>query len=153
MKYNKQLAKDYEQACANMYRAREAADEYGILSAMHDLMTWTRKRTAAGYSIRETYKKLMPMLIAGAKVVCGTSRQTCVTMMGDVIERICQTTAISDKAATVNITIFFSMMRYVLFADDYPDDYFGMLNACEEYTEDGLVNMLPIVYDPEAGTK
>lgn len=153
MKYDKQLAKDYEQACANMYRARAAVDEYGILCAMHDLMTWTRQRTAAGYSIRETYKKLMPMLIVGAKVVCGTSRQTCVSMMGDVIERVCQSTAISDKAATVNITIFFSMMRYVLFADDYPDDYFSMLNACEEYTEDGLVNMLPIVYDPETGDK
>lgn len=153
MKYNKQLAKDYEQACANMYRARADVDEYGILCAMHDLMTWTRQRTAAGYSIRETYKKLMPMLIVGAKVVCGTSHQTCVNMMGDVIERVCQSTAISDKSATVNITIFFSMMRYVLFADDYPDDFFNMLNACEEYTEDGLVNMLPIVYDPETGTK
>lgn len=153
MKYNKQLSKDYEQACANMYRARAALDEYGILCAMHDLMTWTRQRTAAGYSIRETYKKLMPMLILGAKAVCSTSSHTCVTMMGDVIERVCQTTAISDKAATVNITIFFSMMRYVLFADDYPDDYFGMLNECEEHNEDGLVNMMPIVYDPEAGTK
>lgn len=153
MKYNKQLAKDYEQACANMYRARAVIDEYGILCAMHDLMTWTRQRTAAGYSIRETYKKLMPMLIAGAKAVCGTSRQTCVSTMGSVIERAFPSTAANDQLAIMYITYFFSAVRCILFADDYPDDFFVMLNACEERGEDGLVNMLPIVYDPETGDK
>ena len=153
MKYNKQLSKDYEQARTNMYRARAAVDEYGILCAMHDLMTCARQRTADGYSIRETYKKIMPLLIMGADTLCYISTQPELNEFCGVIDRVCQSTAATDHAAIVNFTLFFSMVRHILFTDDYPDDYFGMLNACEERTEDGLVNMMPIVYDPEAGTK
>ena len=153
MKYNKQLAKDYKQACTNMSCARSAEDSYGILCAMHDLMKWARQRTASGYSIRETYKMLISQLVNGAQTLCACSEQLELFWFGSAIERVCQSTAINDKAAIVNITLFFSCVRYILFTDDYPDDFFGMLNACEECGEDGLVNMLPIVYDPETGDK
>lgn len=153
MKYNKQLSKDYEQASMNMYRARVAKDEYGILCAMHDLMTCVRQRTADGYSIRETYKKIMPLLTMGAYTLCSASTQPELKTFGSVIERACPSTAANDQLAIMYFTFFFSAVRYILFTDDYPDEYFDKLNACEECGEDGLVNMLPIVYDPEAGTK
>ena len=153
MKYNKQLTKDYEQACMNMYHARDARDEYGILCAMHDLMTCARQRTADGYSIRETYKKIMPLLTMGAYTLCNTSTQPALKTFGSVIERACPYTAANDQLAIMYFTFFFSAVRYILFTDDYPDDYFDMLNACDQCNEDGLVNMMPIVYDPETGTK
>lgn len=153
MKYNKQLAKDYDQASMNACIAYTANDTYGALCAMHDLMKCARQRTAAGYSIRETYKKIMPRLLIGADTFCDTSTQPELKMFGNIFKRMCLSTAKSDKAAIVNITIFFGLMRYILVTGDYPDEYFEMLNACEERNEDGLVNMLPIVYDPEMGTK
>lgn len=153
MKYNKQLAKDYEQACVNVCMAYATDDTYGALCAMYDLMKCARQRTAAGYSIRETYKKIMPHLLTCADTLCDTSTQPELKTFGGVIDRVCQSTAATDHAAIVNFTLFFSMVRYILFTDDYPDDYFEVLNACEERGEDGLVNMLPIVYDPEVGTK
>lgn len=153
MKYNKQLTKDYEQACANMYRAHAALDEYGALCAMRELMTYARKRTADGYSIRETYKKIMPQLIIGAHTLCDTSNNHALKTFGSVIERACPSTADSDQMAIMYITCFFSAVRHILFTDDYPDEFFGVLNECDEHNDDGLVNMMTIVYDPEAGTK
>ena len=153
MKYNKQLAKDYEHACVNMCMAYSTDDTYGALCAMHDLMTCARQRTAEGYSIRETYKMIMPKLITGADMLCDISTLPELKTFGGVIDRVCPSTAASDQLAIMYFTYFFSAVRYILFTDDYPDDYFGMLNACEQCNEDGLVNMLPIVYDPEAGTK
>ena len=153
MKYDKRLTRTYEQACEDIIHAHAAEDEYGILCAMHDLMTWARQRTASGYSIRETYKKLMPQLVKGATTLCDCSSRLDLFWFGTVIDRVCQSTAIDDKAAIVNITLLFNCVRYILFTDDYPDDYFVMLNACEESGDDGLVNMLPIVYDPETGDK
>lgn len=153
MKYNKQLSKDYEQAYMNMCTAHSKRDTYGALCAMHDLMTYARQRTADGYSIRETYKKIMPQLIIGAYTLCDDSNQHALKTFGSVIDRACPSTAASDQLSTMYITFFFSAVRYILFTDDYPDEYFDMLNACDQPNEDGLVNMMPIVYDPEAGTK
>lgn len=153
MKYNKQLTKDYEQARMNSYIAHSTRDTYGALCAMHDLMKCVRQRTAGGYSIRETYKKIMPDLIECANTLCNTSTLPEIKTFGSVIDRVCPSTTANDKLAIVNFTLFFSMVRYILFTDDYPDDYFSMLNACEERGEDGLVNMMPIVYDPETGDK
>lgn len=153
MKYNKQLAKDYEQARVDANMAFATDDTYGALCAMYDLMKCARQRTAGGYSIRETYKMTMPHLIVCAYTLCDTSTLPELKTFGCVINRVCPSTAGNDQLATMYFTLFFSMVRYVLFADDYPDEYFEMLNACEERNEDGLVNMLPIVYDPEAGTK
>lgn len=153
MKYNRQLAKDIEHARVNMCMAYATDDTYGALCAMHDLMTCARQRTAEGYSIRETYKMIMPHLIMGADTLCDTSTLPELNTFGGVINRICPTTVNSDQSAIMYFTFFFSAVRYILFTDDYPDDYFEMLNACDQHNEDGLVNMLPIVYDPEAGTK
>lgn len=153
MKYDKQLTKDYEQARVNVYTAYATRDTYGALCAMHDLMKCVRQRTAAGYSIRETYKKIMPRLLTCADTLCETSTQPELKTFGSVIDRACPSTAASDQLAIMYFTFFFSAVRYILFTDDYPDDYFGMLNACEERGEDGLVNMLPIVYDPETSAK
>lgn len=153
MKYNKQLTKDYEQASVNVSMAYATDDTYGALCAMHDLMTCARQRTASGYSIRETYKKIMPRLLTCADTLCDTSTQPEIKTFGSVIDRVCPSTAGSDQLAIMYFTLFFSMVRYILFTDDYPDDYFSKLNACEERGEDGLVNMLSIVYDPETGDK
>ena len=153
MKYNKQLAKDYEQAYMNMRTAFVTYDTYGALCAMHDLMKCARQRTAEGYSIRETYKMIMPRLMLGADTLCRTSTLPELKTFGSVIDRACPSTAASDQLAIMYFTFFFSAVRYILFTDDYPDEYFEMLNACEERDDDGRVNMLPIVYDPEAGTK
>lgn len=153
MKYNKQLSKDYEQAHMNMCTSYVERDTYGALCAMRDLMTYARQRTADGYSIRETYKKIMPQLIIGACTLCDDSNQPALKTFGSVIERACPSIAASDQLAIMYITFFFSAVRYILFTDDYPDEYFDMLNACDEYNEDGHVNMMPIVYEPEAGTK
>lgn len=148
MKYNKQLTKDYEQAHMNMQTAFVTRDTYGALCAMHDLMTCARQRTADGYSIRETYKKIMPQLIIGAYTLCDTSNLPELKTFGSVINRACPSVA-NDKQAIMYFTSFFSAVRYILFTDDYPDEYFDMLNACDQRNEDGLVNMMPIVYDPE----
>lgn len=153
MKYNKQLAKDHMNACVDAVMAYAKHDTYGALCAMHDLMTCARQRTAGGYSIRETYKKIMPHLLMCADTLCDASPQPEIKNIGGVIDRVCPSTTANDKLAIMCFTLFFSMIRYILVTDDYPDDYFEMLNACEERGEDGLVNMLPIVYDPEAGTK
>lgn len=153
MKYDKQLTKDYEQARINACMAYSTRDSYGALCAMHDLMKCVRQRTAGGYSIRETYKKIMPDLIVCANTLCNTSNQPEIKTFGSVIDRVCPSTAANDKLAIMYFTLFFSMVRYILFTDDYPDEYFDTLNACEERGEDGLVNMLPIVYDPETDTK
>lgn len=153
MKYNRQLAKDIEHVLCNMCMAYATDDTYGALCAMHDLMKCARQRTAEGYSIRETYKKTMPHLLMGADTLCNTSTQPELKTFGSVINRVCQSTATTDHEAIVNFTLFFNMVRYILFTDDYPDEYFEMLNACEERGDDGLINMMPIVYDPEAGTK
>lgn len=153
MKYNKQLAKDYEQVHMNMATAFVTRDTYGALCAMHDLMTYARQRTADGYSIRETYKKVMPQLIIGAYTLCDTSNLPELKPFSSVISRACPSIAASNQLAILYFTFFFSAVRYILFTDDYPDEYFEMLNACDERDEDGLVNMMPIVYDPEAGTK
>lgn len=153
MKYNKQLTKDYEQAYMNMCTSYATRDTYGALCAMHDLMTYARQRTADGYSIRETYKKIMPQLIIGAHTFCDTSTLPELKTFGDIIGRICPSIANNDQLAIMYFTFFFSAVRYILFTDDYSDEYFEMLNACYERGDDGLVNMMPIVYDPEAGTK
>lgn len=153
MKYNKQLAKDYEHACVNVCTAYATDDTYGALCAMHDLMKCARQRTASGYSIRETYKKIMPHLLTCADTLCDTSTLPELKTFGGVIDRVCPSIAGSDQLAIMYFTFFFSAVRYILFTDDYPDEYFDMLNACDRHNEDGLVNMLPIVYDPEAGTK
>lgn len=153
MKYNKQLAKDYEHARLNMCIAFSTDDTYGALSAMHDLMKCARQRTAGGYSIRETYKMIIPHLMIGADTLCNNSTLPELKTFSGVINRICPYTAASDQLAIMYITLFFSAVRYILFTGDYPDDYFDMLNACEECGEDGLVNMMPIVYDPETGDK
>lgn len=153
MKYNKQLAKDYEHALVNMCMAYATYDTYGALCAMHDLMKCARQRTAEGYSIRETYKKTMPHLMTGADTLCNTSTLPELNTFGGVIDHVFPSTVDSDQSAIMYFTLFFSMVRYILVTDDYPDEYFGMLNACEERGEDGLVNMLPIVYDPETGDK
>lgn len=153
MKYDKQLTKDYEQASMNARMAYSTRDPYGALCAMHDLMKCVRQRTAGGYSIRETYKKIMPDLIVCANTLCNTSTQPELKTLGYVIDRICPSTIANDKLAIMCFTSLFSLVRYILATDDYPDEYFEMLNACEERNEDGLVSMLPIVYDPEVGTK
>lgn len=153
MKYNKQLSKDYEQARMNMCTAFVKRDTYGALCAMHDLMKYARQSTADGYSIRETYKKIMPQLIIGAYTLCDASNLPELKTFGCVIGRTCPSTAANNQLAIMYFTFFFSAVRYILFTDEYPDDYFDMLNACDQHNEDGLVNMLPIVYDPEAGTK
>lgn len=153
MKYNKQLTKDYEQASANARTAYVTDDTYGALCAMHDLMKCARQRTASGYSIRETYKKIMPRLIICADTLCNTSTQPELKTFGSIIDRVCPSIAANDQLAIMYFTFFFSAVRYILFTDDYPDEYFEMLNACEERDEDGHVNMLPIVYDPETGDK
>lgn len=153
MKYNKQLAKDYEHACVNVCMAYATDDTYGALCAMHDLMTCARQRTAGGYSTRETYKKIMPHLLVCADTLCDTSAQPELKTFGSVLDRVCPSIADSDQMAIMYFTFFFSAVRYILVTDDYPDEYFEMLNACEERDEDGLVNMMPIVYDPETGTK
>ena len=153
MKYNKQLAKDYEHACVNMCMAYATDDTYGALCAMHDLMTCARQRTAEGYSIRETYKMIMPKLITGAYTLCDTSNLPELKTFGSVIERACPSTAANDQLAIMYFTFFFIAVRYTSCTADYPDDYFDMLNACDQLNEDGLVNMTPIVYDPEAGAK
>ena len=149
MKYNKQLTKDYEQACVNMHMAYATDDTYGALCAMHDLMTYARQRTAGGYSIRETYKKIMPQLITGADMLCNTKTQPELKTFGNIFYRVCPSTVASNQSAIMYFTLFFGMVRYVLILGDYPDEYFEMLNACEERDEDGRVNMLPIVYNPE----
>lgn len=153
MKYNKQLTKDYEQASVNACMAYATDDTYGALCAMHVLMKCARQRTASGYSIRETYKKIMPRLLTCADTLCDTSALPELKTFGGVINRACPSTADSDQLAIMYFTFFFSAVRYILFTDDYPDDYFEMLNACEERDDDGRVNMLPIVYDPETGDK
>lgn len=153
MKYDKQLTKDYEQAHMNVCMAYSTRDSYGALCAMHDLMKCVRQRTAGGYSIRETYKKIMPDLIVCANTLCNTSTQPELKTFGSVLDRACPLIADSEQSAIMYFTFFFSAVRYILFTDDYPDEYFSMLNECEERGEDGLVNMMPIVYDPEAGTK
>ena len=153
MKYNKQLAKDYEHACVNACTAYATDDTYGALCAMHDLMTCARQRTAGGYSIRETYKKIMPHLLMCADTLCNTSALPELKTFGSVLDRACPYIAANNQLAIMYFTFFFSAVRYILVTDDYPDEYFEMLIACEERGEDGLVNMLPIVYDPDAGTK
>lgn len=153
MKYNKQLAKDIEHARVNMCKAFATDDTYGALCAMHDLMKCARQRTAEGYSIRETYKMIMPHLMTGADTLCGTSTLPELKTFCSVIDRVCPSTAYSDQSAIMYFTLFFSMVRYILFTDDYPDEYFEMLNACDQHNEDGHVNMMPIVYDPETGDK
>lgn len=153
MKYDKQLTKDYEQARMNACMAYSTRDAYGALCAMHDLMKCVRQRTAGGYSIRETYKKIMPDLIVCSNTLCNVSTLPELKTFSSVIDRVCPYIANSDQLAIMYFTLFFSMVRYILFTDDYPDEYFEMLNASEERGEDGLVNMMPIVYDPEAGTK
>lgn len=153
MKYDKQLAKDYEQACMDTRTAFSKGDTYGALCAMHDLMKCARQRTASGYSIRETYKKIMPRLLTCADTLCDTSTLPELNTFGNVLDRVCPSIANSDQLAIMYFTLFFSAVRYILFTDDYPDEYFDMLNACYERGDDGLVNMLPIVYDPETGDK
>lgn len=153
MKYDKQLTKDYEQARMNACMAHSTRDTYGALCAMHDLMKCVRQRTAGGYSIRETYKKIMPDLIVCANTLCNTSIQPELKTFGNIFYRVCPSTVASGQMAVMYFSLFFSMVRYVLILDDYPDEYFEMLIACEERGDDGLVNMMPIVYDPETGDK
>lgn len=153
MKYNKQLAKAHMNACVDAAMAYAKHDTYGALCAMHDLMTCARQRTADGYSICETYKKIMPHLLMCADTLCDASTQPELKTFGSVINRVCPSTTANDKQAIMRFTLFFSMVHYILVTDDYPDEYFEMLNACEERDENGLVNMMPIVYDPEAGIK
>lgn len=153
MKYNKQLTKDYEQACMNMRGCYANRDTYGALYTMHDLMSYARQRTADGYSIRETYKKIMPQLIIGAHTLCNAGNNPALKTFGSVIGRACPTTAASDQLAIMYLTFFFSAVHYILVTDNYPDEYFVMLVACDQFNDDGLVDTLPIVYDPVVGTK
>lgn len=162
MKYNKQLTKDYEQACANMCCANAAEDEYGCLCAIRDLMKWARLRTESGYSIRETYKKIIPQLVKGAFVIWDSSDDISIRRSAFMLERAFPTTVVDDFSAVVNLSIFFNTLQYVLIMGGYDETYISLFNECAEFDENGIVNLYPIRYNPnidnesgysEAGTK
>lgn len=153
MKYNKQLSKDYDNATASLHYSCENADTFGILSDFLKLMNWARQRTEDGYSLRETYKKLMPQLVKGGEVFCDLSETPFFNRYGDILCRTYPATHQDDSAVIVSLSVFFNTLKEILEKDGYDDEYMCILYECANFDETDLVDMRQIRYDPETGTK